>query len=203
MDPYLLLLCTGFGGLLLMALSGLGHHHHGHGHGHSHHGAGRGPHVHGVNPTARLLTLLSPRVLSSLLLGLGAAGLALRPLLVGRPAWVLPVLAAGGAWAFERLVVQPVWRTLFNFASQPARTLESLVLEEGQAVTNFDAAGDGLISVELDGQSRQLLGTLCAEDRAAGRRVRAGDRLFVRAVDERRNRCSVSKVGSGKAEAGS
>ena len=142
----------------------------------------------------RWFTLLSPRVVSSLLLGGGATGLALRAPLAGRPAWDLVALSAAGAWAFERWLVQPVWRGLFNFASQPARTLESTLLEEGRAATNFDAAGDGLVALDLDGQVRQVLGTLCAEDLAAGLRVRAGDRVFVRAVDARRNRCTVSKV---------
>lgn len=141
-----------------------------------------------------MLTLVSPRILSSLLLGLGATGLTLRPLLAGWPAWLLPALATLGALLFERLIVQPLWKTLFNFASQPARTLESLLLEEGRAVSNFDPAGDGMIAVELDGQTRQLLAKLCAEDRTAGLRVRAGDRVFVRAVDAKRNRCTVAKV---------
>ena len=200
MDPYLILLCVGFGGLLLMAVSGLGHHHsHPHaggavrGHGHGHVRAG-GNHHQSHGGATRLLALLSPRILSSLLLGGGAVGLALRPLLAGWPAWVLAVLAAAGAVAFERWLVQPVWRVLFNFASRPARTLESTLLEEGRAATNFDAAGDGLVALDMDGQVRQVLGTLCPEDRAAGLRVRAGDRVFVRAVDARRNRCTVSKV---------
>ena len=68
------------------------------------------------------------------------------------------------------------------------------MLEEGRAATNFDAAGDGIVALDLDGQVRQVLGTLCAEDRAAGLRVRAGDRVFVRSVDARRNRCTVAKV---------
>ena len=189
MDSYLVLLCLGFGGLLLMAISGLGHHHQHHG-GHGHHHE-HGGHHHEV---AKLFTLLSPRVVSSLLLGCGATGLALRALLPDWPAWLLAALSVGGAWVFERWIVQPVWRGLFNFASQPARTLESTLLEEGRAATNFDAAGDGLVALDLDGQVRQVLGTLCAEDRAEGLRVRAGDRVFVRAVDARRNRCTVSKV---------
>lgn len=200
MDPYLVLFCLGFGGLLLMAVSGLGHRQQPHGgHGHAH-GGGRGSgHGHTGQPryhhgVSKLFTLLSPRVFSSLLLGAGATGLAMRALLPAWPAWSFAALSVGGAWGFERLVVQPVWRGLFNFASQPARTLESTLLEEGRAATNFDAAGDGLVALDLDGQVRQILGTLCAEDRAQGLRVRAGDRVFVRAVDGRRNRCTVSKV---------
>ena len=196
MDPYLVLLCLGFAGLLLMALSGLGHHQHHGGHGQHHGGRGHGApgHHHHHGGEARWITLLSPRVVSSLLLGCGASGLALRAVLAGPPTWLLAALSVAGACVFERWIVQPVWRGLFNFASRPARTLESTLLEEGQAATNFDAAGDGLVALDLDGQVRQVLGTLCAEDRAAGLRVRAGDRVFVRAVDARRNRCTVAKV---------
>jgi hypothetical protein len=41
----------------------------------------------------------------------------------------------------------------------------------------------------------QLLGELRPEDRAAGVRVRAGDRLRVEDVDGERNRCTVSYLG--------
>ncbi len=64
------------------------------------------------------------------------------------------------------------------------------MLEEGQAVTNFDATGCGLIAVDLDGQVRQLLGNLLPEERTGGGRVRAGDRVFIRAVDPLRNSCT-------------
>jgi len=79
-----------------------------------------------------------------------------------------------------------------GFASQPAQTLEHAVLDEGTAVTNFDAHGNGIVSVELDGQVVQILGTLQASDRAMGVRVRAGTRLRIEDVDTTRNRCTVS-----------
>lgn len=193
-DLYLLTLGVGFGGLLLMAFLGVSHSGHGHHHGHGHHSShGRGHTGQGLSPVSLALTLLSPRIIFSLLLGFGAAGLLLRPLLTATPLLLVAAAVAGGV-VFERWVVQPVWRLLFNFASQPARTLDSAVLEEGKAVTNFDANGQGLIAFQLDGQVRQILATLCEEDRAAGGRVRAGDRLFIRAVDGERNRCTVARV---------
>jgi translation initiation factor IF-1 len=41
----------------------------------------------------------------------------------------------------------------------------------------------------------QVLGTLRAEDRALGVRVRAGDRVRIEDVDVERNRCTVSYLG--------
>ena len=216
MDIYLFILCFGFGGLLLMTLLGLSHQHshsqdHGGHAGSAHHGSVRGTshaaakggglkgkpghHSGRENRTAGfLLTLLSPRVVFGLLLGFGAAGVLLEPLAVRWPVILLPVLAAVAAWLFEWYLVQPLWRVLLGFASEPAQTLEHLVFEEGQAVTNFDTTGHGLIAVELDGQVRQLLGCLVPEERAASTRVRAGERLFIRAIDARRNSCTVSRL---------
>jgi translation initiation factor IF-1 len=83
---------------------------------------------------------------------------------------------------------------MMRFASAPALTLESVLEDEVQAVTGFDAEGHGLVTVEVDGQVVQVLATLRSEDRAAGVRVRAGDRLRVEEVDDRRNRCVVSPL---------
>jgi hypothetical protein len=138
-------------------------------------------------------TLTSPRVLFSLLVGFGAAGALAAPHLAA-PA-VLGV-AIGGALVFELGVVGPLWRTLLRFGSQPALTLDTALFDEARAVSGFDARGDGLIALEIDGQVVQLLGTLTPADRAAGRRVRAGDRVRVEAVDDRRNRCMVSYIGA-------
>jgi hypothetical protein len=173
MDPYTFGLTLGSVGLGVMALSGFaqaahaGHAHtHGHaGHGHTHGGHGHGhthvvPHgTHAVraHASSRLLALLSPRLAFSVLVGFGATGLLLRPVL-GEPA--LFAASLGGGVAFEWLVVSPLWRFLFRFASAPAQTLDSCVSDEARAVTGFDAAGHGLVAVELDGQVVQLLATM-------------------------------------------
>lgn len=187
-----------------------GHGHNGNGHGttqghtaqghntHTHeHGESRGNQPLSSAPTGStlitsLMAWLSPRVLFSVILGFGATGTLIHkftqePLTMG--------LAFCGGWGFERLVVAPVWNLLMGFASRPARTLESAVAEEAHAVSNFDSAGQGLISIDLDGQIVQVLGTLRAEDRAVGVRVRNGDRLFVESVDTQRNSCVVSAMG--------
>ena len=215
MDLYLFTLLLGFGGLLLMAVLGLGH---GHGTAPGHHASagGHGPHVgrgaaHGRGFTlprakgasahgggarpprthSHLLGLLAPQVLFGLLLGFGAVGTLLHPLV--RVPLVLLGVALVGALLFQGGLMAPLWTFLLGFASKPALTLDTLVLEEGLAATNFDEAGSGLVVVDLDGQTRQILGTLCREDRTRGTRVRTGDRLFIRAVDGARNTCTVSR----------
>ena len=187
MDLYLFTLGLGFAVLLLMALLGLGHYHvvgktaPAHGHGFKFHKGTRGQangHESRLGPRATVLALLSPRTFFSFLLGFGATGLLLRPL-VPASALLLLALAVGGGWGFETLVMNPLWTFLFRFASTPARTLDTLALEEGRAATDFDAAGNGLITVDLDGQVRQVLGTLTPEERGLHRAARSHRRPAV------------------------
>ena len=195
MSPYELSLAIGATGMVAMAARGLGHHgpvHHGGGH-HGHHGAHPAPgHGHSAKLDGKLLSLLSPRVIFSFLVGLGGTGILAGSVLSG------PLLAAaavaGGAF-FERWIVSPLWDFLFRFESKAALTLESAVYDEARAVTDFDAQGQGLIAVDLDGQVVQVLGTLKAEDRTTGVKVRTGSRLRIEEVDPKRNRCVVSFVG--------
>ena len=224
MDLYIFSLALGGAGLGAMALAGFGHGAgarggarggmrggarggHGHAHGGAHHGAhghqhGGSAHQHDVPGALAPSTLvshgvsalISPRIVFSFLLGFGAAGLLLRSLIGGG----LPLLAAtvGVGILFERLLVAPLWRFVSRFESSPALTLESCITDEARAVSSFDARGQGLVAVELDGQLVQVLGTLRHEDRDAGVRVRAGDRLRVEDVDGARNRCTVSYLGA-------
>lgn len=217
MDLYTFSLALGGAGLGVMAIAGFGHL--GGHRGHAHHGgtaahganAGHSSHVgHGGHLAhrhdasldaqgAKLLSqgvsaLVSPRIVFSFLVGFGAAGLLLRSLVGGG----LPLLAAtiAGGILFERVLVAPLWRFTSRFESRPAATLESCITDEARAVSSFDARGQGLVAVELDGQLVQVLGTLRHEDRDAGVRVRAGDRLRVEDVDGDRNRCTVSWLGA-------
>jgi len=172
-----------------MALTGLGRH------GHGHVGAklgGRGR-AGRATATAWLWSLTSPRLIFSGLVGFGTTGLLLRSALA--EPLVFGAALAGGV-LFERGIVGPAWNFLMRFASAPALTLESCIQDEVRAATGFDADGQGLITAEVDGQLIQVLGTLRPEDRAAGIRVRTGDRLRVEDVDSRRNRCTVSYVGT-------
>jgi hypothetical protein len=140
-----------------------------------------------------LFSLLSPRVFFSIIVGVGAAGLLLEPVIGGGILLIAIAVLAG--FAFEGLLVRPFWNFLFRFASTPAQTLDSALMDRATAVTGFDAEGQGIVSIILDGQIVQLLGTLRPEDRHV--RVRAGDALMVEDVDGKRNQCTVSWLGAG------
>ena len=108
------------------------------------------------------------------------------------PGPLLLAAAAVGAVVFERIVVSPVWNFAMRFASRPAETLESAVADEAVAVSSFDDNGQGIVSVELDGQIVQILATLQPQDRLLGSRVRAGQRLRIDDVNAARQTCTVS-----------
>ena len=156
-----------------------------------HHSAGHST-AGGIKST--LLSLASPRVLFSFLVGFGLTGVVARSFLSGI---LLLVVAAVGGIVFEWAFVAPLWRSLFRFASNPAATLEGSLMSEARATSGFDNNGQGLVAVEVDGQIVQCLGTLRSDDMALGVRVRAGDVLRVEDVDARRSRCTVSFVQHG------
>ena len=184
----------GLVGLVAMSLLGFTHGHATHGHSaHGHADSSHGHHVHSSHghhdsSVTKFLAFLSPRVLFSLALGFGSAGLVLDAFF---PLWVAVILAAVGALALERLIVYPYWNWLMRFASAPAEMMGDTVRAKGRAVTRFDASGSGLIQLELDGQVRQVLGTLTSEQR--GLEVLVGDAVRVESVDARGN-CTVSKL---------
>jgi hypothetical protein len=204
MDIYLSSLLLGGVGLGAMALGGLGRHgHSGHGHsahgqiGHSHshgnaggHGAD-GHHAggHGLPaPSSKGMWLLSwPRLVFGFLLGGGASGLALQPVL---PEVLTAAAAVAGGVGFQALVIGPLWNFFLRFASAPALTSESC--DEATAVTAFNTNGEGLVALEVDGQVVQVLGRLKAADRTLGVTVRAGQKLRVDEVNTANNCCTVS-----------
>jgi translation initiation factor IF-1 len=219
MDLYVISLASGATGLAAMAVLGLSHAGHGgpgghgghdighgvghvshgghdiaHGGGHAGHGAhgGHGAHAAhvGDHGASWMQSFLSPRVLFALLIGFGAGGLIAQPL--GEP-WRLGAAILGAA-AFESLLVGPIWRFLFRFESRPAVTLESSIEDDARAVTGFDANGNGLVAVDVDGQIVQLLATLSADDRSRGVRIRSGDVVRVAEVDAARGRCIVRSI---------
>ncbi|HEX2862948.1 MAG TPA: hypothetical protein VHN99_00145 [Deinococcales bacterium] len=166
--------------------------HAGHGAEHAGHdgGAHDGHDLAGGRLASEVLALASPRVLFSIAAGFGAAGQALSPLLGSA---TLPVALVAG-WAFERFLVRPYWNALFAFASKPAGLLEGAVLSRAEAVTDFDAEGNGLVAVEVDGELTQVLGTLTLSERNLGVSARRGDLLRVLSVDAGSGRCVVSRL---------
>ena len=217
MDLYISSLLLGAVGLGAMALSGIGNrghsnahghgdggghaghggahghggHAHGHGHGHGEHGHGQHGHSHFSDSLAgrTFWSITSPRFLFSFALGFGAAGELFKSTLSGP---LLLAIAIAGGVLLERLLVSPLWNFTMRFASEPATTLESAITDEATAVTSFDANGQGIVSLEVDGQVHQILATLKASDRLPGTRVRAGQRLRIEDVDADRNRCTVT-----------
>ena len=157
-----------------------------------------GAHAHGDFGHTLVTTLvswLSPRVIFGVLVGFGAAGMLLRPLLAA------PLAAAGAVVAgvgFEAGVLGPIWSLMFRGASTPARTLVDAWMEPATATTAFDAAGDGLVQIELNGELTQVLARLRPQDRHAGVRVRMGDRVRVEEVNLDRNTFVVAWLGPGE-----
>jgi membrane protein implicated in regulation of membrane protease activity len=127
-------------------------------------------------------------LLFSLMVGFGAGGIA-----GGSLAEPLRMAAAFvGAAVFEVALVGPLWRFLFRFESREALTLESVIEDEARAVSGFDANGNGIVAVDVDGQVVQLLATLSADERARGVRIRSGDLVRIAEVDAERGRCTVT-----------
>ena len=198
MNIYEFTLALGAAGLGIMGLSGFAHTVGGHHGAHASPSSHTGHHAVSARAGARsgggrvggraLWALLSPRPLFSILVGFGAVGLVLHSIVPGA---ALFAVAALGGLAFEFGLMRPLWNFLFRFESAPALTLESCIGDEARAATSFDAKGNGLVVLELDGQVIQVLGSLRREDRDAGVRVRAGDPVRIDDIDAQRNRCTV------------
>ncbi len=167
--------------------------HAGPGHG-TDHGHGHGQETGGHSLTSLLLSWMSPRVIFGVLVGFGAAGMLLRPVLAAPLTAVAAVVAGIG---FEAGLLGPVWSLMFRFAASPAHTLADAWMETATATTAFDAAGDGLVKIELNGEVRQILARLRLQDRRSGVHVRMGDRLRVEEVDPEKNACVVAWLGPG------
>jgi hypothetical protein len=205
MDLYSVSLATGAVGLGIMAFGGIsrgghaGHSHAAHaGNAHGGHSGGSSARAPGLGPRGartsvsggwKWTSLLSPRVLFSFFVGFGAGGILAASLT--EPLRLTAAAVAG--IAFEALLVGPLWRFLFRFESREASTLESSIEDEARAVTGFDANGNGLVALEVDGQVVQLLATLSPDERARGVRIRSGDLVRVAEVDAARGRCTVTQ----------
>ena len=140
-----------------------------------------------------LASWLSPRVLFTVALGIGATGLLLEPMISNEIARA--ALSVAGGLFLEKAIVAPLWELLMRFGSAPARTLESAVLEEAVALTTFDSSGCGLVAITLDGHEMRALARLKPGEGLPPPRVRTGDVLIVESVDATRGQCVVSLLG--------
>ena len=135
---------------------------------------------------------LSPRVLFTLALGIGATGLLLAPVISNDG--LRAVSSFAGGLFLEKALVAPLWELLMQFGSAPARTLESAAFEEAVAITAFDSQGCGMISIVLDGHEMRALARLQPDPDGAQPRVKSGDTLLVESVDAARGQCVVSRL---------
>ncbi len=191
----------GFIGLFIMAAmgslrTGRGHagkgvHARGHGKGHSKglaKGAKAGPTKFGL---ASMFQSFSPIDFFATAMGAGALGI------VGRKVFKNEQIAAGmavaGGLIMDFLIVKPLLSAMMKYASEPSEGLEGAVSQLAEAATNFDAQGRGLIKLNLDGQTSQILATLEPGEVQSGIRVAKGDRLVILDVDSARNICRVSR----------
>jgi hypothetical protein len=138
-----------------------------------------------------LLQGISPIDLLSMAMGAGALGI------IGRKVFHSEITAAwmafAGAFVMDFIIVRPLFRMLSRFASEPSSGLEGMISHTAQAMTTFDSRGRGLIRVDLDGQTSQVLGVLEPEELSSGVKVLKGETLVVLEVDSQRNICRVSR----------
>lgn len=161
-------------------------------HSHTHHGAhGHGLKLHAAKGVHWLLHGLSPIDVLAMAMGAGALGVIGRK--VFRDEQLAVWLAVAGAVLMDLLVVRPLFKAIFRFASTPSSGLEGLVSQVAEAATTFDAAGRGLVKVLLDGQTSQILATLESDERESGVKVARGDMLVVTDVDAGKGVCRVSR----------
>jgi hypothetical protein len=211
---YDLLVMVGVIGLVAMLLLGFahgGHNHGGHDHG-GHASAGHtGTHTaghdgstaaahgspaahageHGGHTThVEWLALLSPLTLFSMALGAGTTGVLLRSMRL--PSALTALAALAGAVLFRVAVVGPIWNLVFGFVSRPARALDGALLQPAEVVTHFNALGEGLVRLEVDGQSIDVLARL--EHLDQGSPVSRGQRVRIESVDSRTNTVTVSRL---------
>jgi hypothetical protein len=128
--------------------------------------------------------------LFSLCFGAGIAGM----LAMGHvDAAMLTTVAVVGALVFCLGVTRPLVGVMMRFASTPSEGLEGTVALTAEAMTKFDAKGQGLVCVKMEGQLVQLLGRLSAEDLEHGTHVHKGEQVVVTEVDSKKGTCIVTR----------
>ena len=153
---------------------------------HGHHGFGASL---GKLAKVKLLLSISPIDIFGFCLGGGATGLLLpKPLSANL---VLPIAVAVGL-VFDLAFLKPIFNFALQFVSKPSDGLEGMVAKTAVAVSRFDASGQGLVLVVIDGEEKQVLAKLEADE--IGSHVAKGDHLLVTDIDSKKNVCQVTKV---------
>lgn len=145
---------------------------------------------HGEGATLmRYLWLIpSPVMIFAWLIGFGLAGLVAEPMT--RYTYAL-VWAVVGGTVFQKFIIRPYWNCIFRFASKPADLLEGTLAHRALAVTSFDSKGCGLVRLDVDGQTRDVLARLVPQER--GVPVRKGEYVLVERVNTSDNTALVSR----------
>lgn len=166
-----------------------GHGHAGPGHDHGHHGD-LGTHSPGLgNEILHTLPLLfSPMNLFSMALAMGATGVLLKDKLTGPILWLA---AIAGGLLFTFLLIRPMMNLILNFATKPSQGLASQLAHAAEAISNFDANGQGLIRVTVDGEVKQLLATLDPLERERGVTISKGEEVMIAEINADRGTCVV------------
>lgn len=99
-------------------------------------------------------------------------------------------MAILGALVLNHALIKPLIGFLLGFASKPSEGLEGTVAHEAEAITGFDARGQGLVSLVVDGESVQVLARLQPGESGS---VRKGDRVVVLDVDPVKNQLTVTR----------
>ncbi|MBC8141680.1 MAG: hypothetical protein H7Y38_09605, partial [Armatimonadetes bacterium] len=110
------------------------------------------------------------------------------------PVVLTAILALLGGLAFFVFVVRPLVGLAQRFVSKPATALAGTLAKEAVAQNRFDAQGQGIVNVSIDGQAVRLLARLENDDHEKGVLVAPGDVLVVTQIDEARNTCRVTKI---------
>lgn len=203
MSVFITLLVIGLAGLVCMAIPVFGKHGHaGHGASHvghiaPHAGHGTAPHAH-ASPLVRggqrgagsgLFMGLSPspRTIFSLIAFYGAFGNLFQQYFHLTTA-LSGVAALVPAYLIERFLMTPLWNFLMGFAAEPAQPLQTLLLQEAEAVTNF-SGGRGMVKVVHNEREVQFLAHLSPEQ--ATMPVGVGTKLRVEEVDAEKERLTV------------
>ncbi len=149
-----------------------------------------GTHSHGLgNEILHTLPLLfSPMNLFSMALAMGATGVLLKDKLTGPILWLA---AIAGGLLFTFLLIRPMMNLILNFATKPSQGLASQLAHAAEAISNFDANGQGLIRVTVDGEVKQLLATLDPLERERGVTISKGEEVMIAEINADRGTCVV------------
>ncbi len=130
----------------------------------------------------------SPRSIFSFMTLIGAFGLLFEQS-VHLSGPISAMLAIIPALLIERFALTPLWKSLMKFEGIPNSPLETLTLQEAEAVTPF-RNGRGIVSVDRDGRCVQFRAELTSEQCASP--VRVGDKLIIEEVDAENERVKVT-----------